>query len=225
MADLASNFLGDVVVTAEDVDALQSEVGVYGADGALLGGGTGDVVFAFIPAGTVFMSVSDAEFVAEQNQGFTITLGDPLFPDLSEEEIAALPPAERRCQEGVFLDVGAAGERGVFEVDLTTEGSSAVWGIGLDWRGNPARNGNGPEQVVILYLSRPALLDAYTVATHDTLLYMGNSCGADEITPVDGGLNDDGEDWAGNDLGVRSGINGVEAVSYTHLTLPTKRIV
>ena len=210
VVDLDANFLGDLLVTPEAPEALQTQLGIFAADGSMLGGGTGDSVFAFIPAGTAFLAVSDADFVAEENQAFTIGFGDPLFPELNEEELAALPPAERRCHEGVFLDVAAAGERGVFEIDLTTGGASAVWGIGLDWRGNPARNGNGPEQVVILYLSRPALLDAYTVATHDTLLYMGNSCGADEITPVDGGLNDDGEDWAGNDLGVRSGINGVE---------------
>jgi hypothetical protein len=209
-ADLADNFLGSVVVTPEVPEALQVELGVYGAEGQLLGGGTGTDVFAFVPAGIVFMSVSDAEFVAEENQAFTLSLGDPLYPDLTDEELAALPPAERRCHEGVVLNVGADGERGVFQVDVSVEGTNAVGAIGLDWLGNPAVNGGGPEQVLILNLTRPALLDAYLEATHDTVLYIADSCGTDSLTPLSGGLNDDGDDWNGNGLGVRSGINGVE---------------
>ena len=40
-ADLADNFLGSVVVTPEVPEDLQVELGVYGAEGQLLGGGTG----------------------------------------------------------------------------------------------------------------------------------------------------------------------------------------
>ena len=43
--------------------------------------------------------------------------------------------------KGLSLNVGADGERGVFQVDVSVEGTNAVGAIGLDWLGNPAVNG------------------------------------------------------------------------------------
>jgi hypothetical protein len=193
MTILESSAILTINLAAGNAEHLQSAMTLYAANGTgLMNGGTS--VRALV-TGTFFLAVRDSEFVADQDQSFT----------LSTE--SNNNPADVACFNLNTLDVGDT-ERGEFEYSEDVSNSVDFY---------PRNSAN--DAVVSITLTNPATIDLYTASNWDPVLYVLSSCGQDWGQTL--GFNDDGYDWNGNRLGVDSGLNGISLPAGTSFVVVT----
>jgi hypothetical protein len=166
--------IGTLNLTPGTADHLQAVMGLYADDGAAVIRSVLPPLRTLLEDGTFFLSVADAEFVAEQDQSFTLTA------ELNTN------PIDVACFQMASLDVGDT-ERGEFVIEGDVARS------GDFYPANTAR-----DTVMAITLENPATIDMYTVAGWDTVLYVHEACGEDWGDRL--GVNDDGDDWDGNEL-------------------------
>lgn len=207
--DLDSVFAGSAVVVPGNVDHLQTGIVVMGGNASVISGVSGNEAALRLGGSSHFIWIDDMQFVAEEDQSFTLTV------DLMDEEaIAALSASEHRCFDWTVLDLSEGDERGTFSVNTTTSGDNNISYMEPGGWGGPTERGVGPEQVIVLALTRPALLDVYLVAEHDTVLFVTNTCGEAEVEFITDGYNDDGVNFSGVRLpNFNSGINNLSLSS------------
>ena len=194
MGTLEGSAIVDLTVTPGTADHLQTTMGLYTGNGAAIMGG-GDSIRTLV-SGTFFVSVGDAEFVADQDQTFTLATSTDTNP------------ANVACYAVPSLNVGDT-ERGEFSIQADVSTSTDFYPR------NTAR-----DAVFSITLAAAASIDLYTIAGWDTVLYVHPACGENWGTAL--ASNDDGSDWNGNPLpNYNSGINNLSLPAGTSYVVIT----
>lgn len=174
----------NLALTPGTADHLQTGLSVYSATGAELAAVQANEVSVDALMGGFFVKVSDGEFVADQDQTFSLagSITDPAIDACRNEST----PLSTEANEDMTWSV---------EGDFTNARS-----VGF------SRYNLVP---YILTISEPTILDTYLDSDFDSRLVVLHGC---TTTSFGGGENlvahnDDGNDWNDNDLGADGGIN------------------
>ena len=188
MGSLESAALVSLTVTPGNAEHLQTTTAIYSGTGAPLINGA-DTLEASV-ATSFFIAVGDAEFVAEQDQSFSLN-------------VSAAPNYIADCYDESTLLEMPANQTNTWSVEGTWTNTTAI--------GPTSWNGAAyPMVPYALVVPQASTLDAYLEAGFDTRLVVLAGCTTTSFYSGNTvAHNDDGNDWNGNDLGLRSGVNGV----------------
>jgi hypothetical protein len=176
----------NLALTPGTADHLQTGLSVYSATGAELAAVQANEVSVDALMGGFFVKVSDGEFVADQDQTFSLA--------------------------GSITDPAIDGCRDISTPLSTDANEDMAWSVQGDFTDAPPM-GYRDHKIVrhMLTISEPAILDTYLDTAFDSRLVVLHGC----ITtswyggPTLVAHNDDGRDWNGNSLGTDGGINNV----------------
>ena len=174
----------NLTVTPGNADHLQTGLAVYAANGISIGAVSANTIDAGAVQGAFFVSISDGEFVAAQDQTFSLSgsVTDPLVDACRD---TATPLSTEANENNTWSAQGS-----------------------LAGRGNELGYGSGASQLMMLTVTEDVVFDAYTESDFDTRLIVLHGCTTASWYTGEA-YNDDGTDWNGNDIGANSGVSGV----------------